>query len=175
MKTISILSLCFAVWWCGLFRDPAGVAATTYRWTDNQGNLHFTDDLTTVPSSLRDQVDTVSLPEPTVPPPPPAVSSSPASDDSENQEEDAEVTAYQDCTAAWNKRKTDLEQALVKDRALLEQLSRRIHLTPTVRQRSELQRTRVEVNARIQANEEALEKEIPPMQWECDRKKPYIP
>jgi hypothetical protein len=43
-----------AVAFCVLVAHPA--ASEIYRWTDAQGNLHFTSDLTQIPERYRDQI-----------------------------------------------------------------------------------------------------------------------
>jgi hypothetical protein len=174
MARISTRRICplFVFVWLFLFLKPFPAAATTYQWTDEQGSIHFTNDLATIPSSYQGEVKTVPRPEPSPPPPAPPP---PPNDDEEVQEENPEVLAYEECTEALEKTREDLQTALAKDRDLLEQLNRGIHRSTTSRHKNKLQRMRVETKARIQSNQEKLDKEIPNMQWECNRKKPSLP
>jgi len=165
----------------GFLWPPSAGAQTAYQWTDDQGGVHFTDDLSAVPDSVRGELKTLSMPAPAPTPgsgpspagasPAPAVEGSAAVD----SEGSLRVDEYQACVDAVAKRRGDLEKALAKDQGYLKELNRSIHRTTTSRQKNELQRTRVEVQKRIGQNQEAVEKGLPAMLRECDRKKPYVP
>ncbi len=154
-----------------LFLRPA-VDATTYEWTDASGNVHFTDDLTRVPEAQRERVKTVSLPEPQAPesrPPPPPTPPEP------DPEEKKAVDAYTACTENLEKTSQKLHDAHAEDQERLLELNRRIHRSSKSRIKNEMQRERAAVRARIEATEEKISKDLPRMQWECERKRPYIP
>ncbi len=54
---------------------PAASRADIYRWTDEGGTAHFTDDISNIPAGYRDKATTVireAPPEPKPAPPPPA-------------------------------------------------------------------------------------------------------
>ena len=179
MSRRSFISLSAVVYGLVLFAGPGSMEAATYRWTDEQGNVHFTNDLATVPAPLLDQVEDVPLPEPAADPPdraPDPVTAGPPSGETRDTEyEDPALIEYEDCVADLQKVREDVEQSLARDRELLDPLNRGIHLSATAHKRQDLQRTRAEVNARIEENQNRLETEIPRMEWECGRKKPYIP
>jgi chaperonin cofactor prefoldin len=61
--------MCFAV----LFLATPSFSQQTYRWTDDKGTVHFTDDPSKVPDRYREQVISIESPQPAPPktPPPP--------------------------------------------------------------------------------------------------------
>jgi len=175
MRRVSSILLCLSVSWLALWGHPGEAGATTYRWTDPQGNLHFTDDLTTVPSSYRDRVEIVPLPETSAPSPDPVVGRRPALDDANAEDEERAVAAYEECIAAVEKARGDLEVSLSEDRDLLDRLSRGLHRTSITRHKIDLRKEREEVMARIEENEARLRADIPSMERACDRMKPFDP
>ena len=52
--------MCFAV----LFLASPSFSQQTYRWTDDKGTVHFTDDASTVPDRYRGQVLSIEPPQP---------------------------------------------------------------------------------------------------------------
>jgi len=52
--------MCFAV----LFLASPSFSQQTYRWTDDKGTVHFTDDASTVPDRYREQVLSIEPPQP---------------------------------------------------------------------------------------------------------------
>jgi hypothetical protein len=150
---------------------PSAADADAYEWTDGQGTTHFTDDLTTVPSSFQGKVKTVPLPEQPVrlnkPPDEPAAEAV--------EEENQEVSAYESCTAGAEKARKGLQESLASDRERLEKLNRMIHRTTVSRYKNEYQRERAELKDRIEANQKKLDTEVPEMERACERSRPYVP
>ena len=53
---------------CALLGAASAAQAQTYRWQDEQGRIHFTDDPSDIPARFRRQVEQLELPEPTYTP-----------------------------------------------------------------------------------------------------------
>jgi len=173
--------LALAVAWFLLLVLPGGAAATVYEWTDAGGNVHFTDDLTRVPDEVRDRAETVPLPEsPAAPapraetPPAEAAGADDAGADGDPASNEA-LDAYTACRQTIEKTRDEIQKSLTRDQAQLEDLNRRIHYSSKSRFKNEMQRERAAVRKRIADAQERLGTEVPRMEWECERKRPYTP
>ena len=100
-------------------------AGTLYKWVDKQGGVHFTDDLTTVPPSYRNQVEaeeSKDVQEEMTPSPPQAVNPG-------TQEEDIKTDIYGHDEAWWRERvrpwKQQLKEATEKYEAAQRKFSER--------------------------------------------------
>jgi hypothetical protein len=67
-----IESLLCAFFACAILALPLDASAQAYRWQDENGQVHLTDDPSDVPPRFRKQIETLELPEPTRPAAPPA-------------------------------------------------------------------------------------------------------
>lgn len=177
MGRVSAILFCLLVVGAPLLAHPASAAAqAAYQWTDGQGVVHFTDDLSAVPEGMRDQARTVPMPEASPRPAPPAGSVAPSVEGSAAVREDPPATPeHETCAEKVLEAREKLEKSLARDRALLEDLTRKIHRSTTSRQKNEMQKLRVDVKKRIDRDQQSLETEIPRMEEECLRKKPYVP
>ena len=149
------------------FAFPGTLLGTIYSWQDEQGNTHFTDDLTRVPPSQRERVMVEHLPEQPVnvtPAPPPAVPPSDTPDNDTFEPKDG----YEECQKRVTEEKEKLTTQLEQDEDRLVELNRVIHRATTSRQKNAYQRERVAVKERIAKVQEALLETIPPMEHECE-------
>jgi hypothetical protein len=137
-----------------------------YMWKDSQGNAHFTDDLTQVPASERDKVNTLSLPDLPAPPQPsdqgPGVSG-PQGQGLEEEIEDPMAT----CQERIRKEVARLKKQLADDSRQVEEITRQIHRTGTSRRKNELQRERADLNERIDHTQTMLGTNLPAQAREC--------
>lgn len=146
------------------FLLPAMLQATIYRWQDAEGNVHFTDDLTTVPPAQRDRVKVEELPEEPVniTPAPPLPSGTPT------EEASPANNAYDECQKRLEKEKERWTQQLEEDRNRLVELNALIHRTVISRAKNQLQRERAAVLERIYQADQALHDRLPPIERECE-------
>jgi hypothetical protein len=56
-----------ALFACAVLALPLDASAQAYRWQDENGQVHLTDDPSDVPPRFRKQIETLALPEPTRP------------------------------------------------------------------------------------------------------------
>ena len=56
----------------GLLLAPSVALAQAYRWTDEQGKVHYSEGLDSVPSQYRATARPIEFPKAPPPPPPPA-------------------------------------------------------------------------------------------------------
>jgi hypothetical protein len=61
MKNYKLVTLLIAIW--GLSLSISVAHAQTYKWTDEQGSISFTDDLSTVPEKYRGSAVRIGEPE----------------------------------------------------------------------------------------------------------------
>jgi hypothetical protein len=143
--------------------------ALTYKWEDEQGNFHFTDDFTLVPPPFREKAEILSLPEQ------PSNVISPATDPSTghgNSEDQAD--AYTECQETLHHDTDKWRQQLVEDQARLLEVNRQIHRTQTSRKKNQLQRERVLLKEQIHQAKTMLEEVLPARQSECDAKEYWL-
>ncbi len=143
----------------------AAPQAAFYSWEDEEGNTHFTDDLTRVPASYREQVHVESLPEstnvtPAPPPPPPAGAPTPEPPDPTND--------YSACLKRVKEERERLTRRLEEDQDRLVELNQAIRRSVTSRHKNAHQRERVAVKERISTTEQMLREKVPPMEEECE-------
>jgi hypothetical protein len=159
--TISLLVLTLVT-----FAFPVTSSATIYKWEDAQGNTHFTDDLTRVPPSQREDVEIENLPTgPANVAPAAAVSpaaAAPAQDDSEPRND------YEECQKRVTEEKEKWTNQLEEDEDRLVELNRLIHRATASRKKNAYQRERVAIKERIAKCQELLRDTIPPMEHECE-------
>jgi len=147
------------------FAFPAMVPATIYSWQDAEGNMHFTDDLTTVPPCQRERVMVENLPEQpanVTPAPSPSPPGTPTGGPSEPGDD------YEECQKRVAKEKEKWTRQLEQDEDRLVELNRVIHRATTSRKKNEFQRERVVVKDRIAKSQEVLRETIPPKEHECE-------
>ncbi len=65
--------ICFFLFFVFFLTPPVSFTAEIYRWTDEKGTVHFTDDPTKIPERYSDQGEKIDVPEEkaTAPQPPP--------------------------------------------------------------------------------------------------------
>lgn len=153
--------------------------AAIYKWQDEGGNLHFTDDLTNVPPAYRDRVNVEELPEEAInvtpaapaseppPEPPTATPAAPISTTASPAEPDPSKT-YAGCQKKVEEQRKRLSNQLAQDQERLVELNRLIHRTTISRRKNEYQRERVAVEERIEQTETALREKLPPLEKECE-------
>ena len=56
----------------GMLLAPSVALAQAYRWTDEQGKVHYSEGLDSVPSQYRATARPIEFPKAPPPPPPPA-------------------------------------------------------------------------------------------------------
>lgn len=146
------------------FLFPGMPEATIYMWQDAEGNTHFTDDLTRVPSPYREGAEVETLPEETVnvapAPPPPA--------ETPENEPTPPVDRYAECQKKVQKERERWTVQLEEDQDRLVELNRLIHRSVISRRKSEYQRERVAVKERIAQSEQALRERLPVLEEECE-------
>ena len=161
---------------------PFQAQAVTYQWTDEQGNIHFTDDLTNVPPSFREYVETVPLPEYEHPPSPaPAATTPPAYPLPEKEDEPFSLEPGRSpllgpaakCREELYKEKKRLKKQLASDQARLEELKKLIHRTARSRLKNRYQRERVQVKERILQAQKVMDEGWPQRERECEGKKGF--
>jgi hypothetical protein len=141
--------------------------AAFYKWEDADGNVHFTDDLTNVPPSHRDEVGVEELPEqPINITPAPKVSTTPSTTPSKDPSKPA--NEYAACKKRVEEEKKRWSDQLDQDQARLVELNRLIRRTVTSRQKNAYQRERVAVKERINQAEEVLRDTLTPLEQECE-------
>jgi hypothetical protein len=141
--------------------------AEFYKWEDADGNVHFTDDLTTVPPSYRDEARVEELPDqPVNITPAPKVSTTPATTSSRDPSKPA--NEYAECKKRVEEEKKRWSDQLDQDQGRLAELNRLIRRTVTSRQKNAYQRERVAVKERINQAEEVLRDALTPMERECE-------
>lgn len=155
------------------------VHAITYQWTDEQGNLHFTDDLTNVPPPQREKARIVPLPERTRTPSPVKTTPAPPTDPLPVEEEppfsmepdrSPPLDAAAQCKEELRGEKDRLKKQLASDQVRLEELNKLIHRTVRSRLVNRYRRERVQVKERILQARKVMEEEWPQREWECQRK-----
>jgi len=112
--------LALIVLWTVLVLPPSSFSQPTYRWTDEKGTVHFTDDLSKIPDQYRDQTKTIGTPQP-----PPAKTDRPL----KPEEGDERVKKYLDDfdkkvveKRELEKRATELEEELKYCEARLKEI-----------------------------------------------------
>ena len=145
------------------FAFPEMPRAKVYEWQDAEGNMHYTDDLTTVPPSYRESVTVKDLPEEAVSVAP--VSIQPQDTQTKNQPES--VDPYAECQEKVKEERERWTRQLEQDQDRLVELNRMIHRATASRKKNELQRERVAVKDRISQTEQALRDKLPPLESEC--------
>ncbi len=144
----------------------AAAHAAFYSWEDEEGNTHFTDDLTRVPPSYREQVHIESLPEETIsvtPAPPP-----PSPTDTSAKTPPSPTDDYSECLKRVEEERERLIRQLDEDQDRLVELNRVIRRSTTSRKKNAYQRERVAVKDRIAMTEEMLRDKVRPMEEECE-------
>ena len=145
--------------------------AAFYKWEDADGNVHFTDDLTNVPPSQRDEARIEDLPEQPVniipapkasTAPPTAPSATPSRDPSKPANE------YAACKKRVEEEKKRWSDQLTQDQGRLVELNRLIHRATYSRTKNAYQRERVAVKERINQAEEVLRDTLTPLEQECE-------
>ena len=136
----------------------AGEAA--YKWVDGQGNVHFTDDLTSVPQAFRGKVERILLPDRPAPAPPSVA----ATQDDRGQQETVSVNK---CLEDVRKRTEKVQERLAEDRTRLIQVNRMLNRETATRKKVPLRQERVALKKRILKNEKMLSKGLPDQEREC--------
>jgi len=141
--------------------------AAIYTWEDADGNVHFTDDLTNVPPSYRDEVGVEELSEQPVniTPAPPAVTAPSATP---SREPSKPANEYAACKKRVEEEKERLSDQLAQDQGRLAELNTLIRRTVTSRQKNAYQRERVAVKERIDHAEKVLRDTLAPLEQECE-------
>jgi len=141
--------------------------AAFYKWEDADGNVHFTDNLTNVPPSHRDEARVDDLPEQPVniTPAPPASATPPTTP---SQDPPKAANEYAACKKRVEEEKKRLSDQLTQDQARLVELNRLIHRSTSSRTKNEYQRERVAVKERINKAEEVLRDTLQPLEQECE-------
>lgn len=148
------------------FAFPRMSQATIYSWQDEQGNTHFTDDLTRVPPSQRERVKVENLPEEPVNVT--AAVASPSAMQTPDSSESEPVDNYKECLKKVTEEKERWTRQLEQDEDRLVELNKAIHRTSISREKNEFQRERVAVKDRIAQSQQALLEKLPPMEHECE-------
>jgi hypothetical protein len=143
---------------------PGTAQATVYQWQDKEGNVHFTDDLTTVPRSYREKVEVKDLPEPSVSVTPVSVELQDAQTKTPPEPDDP----YVECQERVEKEKERWTRQLEQDQDRLVELNRMIHRSTASRRKNAYQRERVAVKDRIAKAEQYLRETLPPMESDCE-------
>lgn len=143
---------------------PGTPQATFYKWQDAEGNVHFTDDLTTVPPPYRERVKVQELPESTANVTPVSVKPQ----DTPAQEQPGSEDPYSECQQRVQKEKERWTRQLEEDQDRLVELNRVIHRSTESRKKNAYQRERVTLKERIAKAEEVLRDTVPPMEQECE-------
>ena len=164
----------------GMILHPNALAGT-YKWTDAQGNLHFTDDISRVPQSERETVEIISLPEPTStydsPAPPDdsldTAAAGPESPGSPPEMDTADVTAAPlgpdtSCLENIEEEREQLEAQLAEDQERLAWVVKKRRYC-TVRKNRALQKERASLEARIAETQKKLYEELPQRKMACMR------
>lgn len=112
-----------------LFLSPAH--AVTYSWTDEAGTIHFTEDMGTVPESLRNKVTIVgeaeNSPEETPSAKEPAARATAAAPATVQSGGSADDRAYADRSRdEWQKELTEREAAMTAVRARIDEIAARL-------------------------------------------------
>jgi hypothetical protein len=141
--------------------------AAIYTWEDADGNVHFTDDLTNVPPSYREEVRVEELSEqPVNITPAPAAVTAPSATSS--REPSKPPNEYAACKKRVEEAKKRWSDQLAQDQGRLAELNRLIRRTVTSRQKNAYQRERVAVKERINHAEEVLRDTLVPLEQECE-------
>ena len=147
--------------------------AETYKWTDAQGNVHFTDDISRVPDAKRDAVEVVALPEPTNSYDAAAAqdssldtpSVSPTSMDADDVMA-APMGPDTQCLEAISEERERLEAQLAEDQERMAWIVKKRRYT-TVRKNRALQKERAMLETRIQETQIKLSQELPQRERAC--------
>ena len=153
------------------FAFPGALRATVYKWQDEDGNVHFTDDLLNVPPTYRDEVSVKDLPELSenvIPAPQPASPPSPNQTASKPPPTADPGEVYAECVKKVEEEKQRWTDQLTQDRERLGELDVLIRRTVTSRHKNAYQRERVALKERIEQTESALREDLPPMEEECE-------
>jgi hypothetical protein len=141
--------------------------AAFYKWEDSDGNMHFTDDLTTVPPSHRDEARVEDLPEqPGNITPVPKASTAPSTTPSRDPSKSA--NEYAACKKRVEEEKKRWSDQLTQDQGRLVELNRLIHRSTSSRTKNAYQRERVAVKERISQAEGVLRDKLQPLEQQCD-------
>jgi len=149
--------------------------AGMYKWTDAQGNVNFTDDVSRVPQSQRETVQAVSLPEPTssddtVVPPDNTLDAAPGSIPEIDNKGVVAAPGGADmqCLEAIDEERERLKKQLAEDQERLDWVIKKRRYT-TVRKNRALQKERATLQERIAETQKKLTQDLPRREMACGR------
>ena len=154
-----------------------------YKWTDEQGGVHFTDDPGQLPAAGHGQVESMELPDH----PAPSKPAGPAPETGSDAGASADSSAYEDCMKRVAEKKEELSKQLEEDQQKLDGLGKNLEKERAedggtertqrplrdkpvrTRDKRKYKRSRSQLRENVDETQEKLKTEIRKMEEECQK------